>query len=206
MRVVRQAPRSKPFRHAPLTVDGDRTGGEHTGKVEDQAAPVGDISPVRHPVIVPSLRVLPATLPRPPDRHPLSHLTGRPSSPSPGLLAEWCAPGIVLGRTAETCPPAYRAWRARRLARPSLRSGEESLASRSAVTDFGRALAPVRPVQGRHSALRYTARVDRVASEIWHPTSDIRSGPAVGKRRRVRCHRRVSDHCRCPAERGRALE
>ncbi|GEB54407.1 hypothetical protein GCM10017674_81320 [Streptomyces gardneri] len=47
--------RSQSFGHAPITVDGDRARGEHTGKIEDQTAPIGDISAVRHPVIVPSL-------------------------------------------------------------------------------------------------------------------------------------------------------
>ncbi|MFD3653458.1 histidine phosphatase family protein [Streptomyces sp. NPDC058620] len=51
----------------------------------------------------------------------ISHLTGLPIVATSGLLAEWRAPSIVLGRTAETYPPAYRAWRARRLTNPSLR-------------------------------------------------------------------------------------
>ncbi|MEU9713083.1 histidine phosphatase family protein [Streptomyces sp. NPDC047967] len=51
----------------------------------------------------------------------VSHLTGLPIVAASALLAEWRAPSIVLGRTAETYPPAYRAWRARRLANPSLR-------------------------------------------------------------------------------------
>lgn len=51
----------------------------------------------------------------------IAHLTGLPIVATSGLLAEWRAPSIVLGRTAETYPPAYRAWRARRLANPSLR-------------------------------------------------------------------------------------
>ncbi|NEA15946.1 histidine phosphatase family protein [Streptomyces halstedii] len=51
----------------------------------------------------------------------VSHLTGLPIVAASGLLAEWRAPSIVLGRTSETYPPAYRAWRARRLANPSLR-------------------------------------------------------------------------------------
>jgi probable phosphoglycerate mutase len=46
----------------------------------------------------------------------VSHLTGLPIVATSGLLAEWRAPSIVLGRTAETYPSAYRAWRARRLA------------------------------------------------------------------------------------------
>lgn len=50
-----------------------------------------------------------------------SHLTGLPIVATSGLLAEWRAPSIVLGRAAETYPAAYRAWRARRLANPSLR-------------------------------------------------------------------------------------
>ncbi|MFE7467577.1 histidine phosphatase family protein [Streptomyces sp. NPDC057499] len=51
----------------------------------------------------------------------VSYLTGLPIVATSGLVAEWRAPSIVLGRTAETYPPAYRAWRARRLANPSLR-------------------------------------------------------------------------------------
>ncbi|MGQ7750851.1 histidine phosphatase family protein [Streptomyces sp. WC2508] len=51
----------------------------------------------------------------------VSHLTGLPIVATSGLLAEWRAPSIVLGRAAETYPPTYRAWRARRLANPSLR-------------------------------------------------------------------------------------
>ncbi|MFE0030224.1 histidine phosphatase family protein [[Kitasatospora] papulosa] len=51
----------------------------------------------------------------------VSHLTGLPIVATSGILAEWRAPSIVLGRTVETYPPAYRAWRARRLANPSLR-------------------------------------------------------------------------------------
>ncbi|MEU2246049.1 histidine phosphatase family protein [Streptomyces sp. NPDC019224] len=51
----------------------------------------------------------------------VSHLTGLPIVATSGLLAEWRAPSIVVGRSAETYPPAYRAWRARRLAHPSLR-------------------------------------------------------------------------------------
>ncbi|WP_075738105.1 histidine phosphatase family protein [Streptomyces acidiscabies] len=51
----------------------------------------------------------------------VSHLTGLPIVTTSGLLAGWRAPSFVLGRTAETYPPAYRAWRARRLANSSLR-------------------------------------------------------------------------------------
>ncbi|MER5681084.1 histidine phosphatase family protein [Streptomyces sp. NPDC002238] len=51
----------------------------------------------------------------------VAHLTGLPIVATTGLLAEWRAPSIVLGRSAETYPPAYRAWRARRLANPSRR-------------------------------------------------------------------------------------
>ncbi|MFJ2789699.1 histidine phosphatase family protein [Streptomyces sp. NPDC087290] len=51
----------------------------------------------------------------------VSYLTGLPIVATSGLLAEWRAPSIVLGRAAETYPPTYRAWRARRLANPSLR-------------------------------------------------------------------------------------
>ncbi|WP_329131319.1 phosphoglycerate mutase family protein [Streptomyces sp. NBC_01476] len=51
----------------------------------------------------------------------ISHLTGLPIVATSGLLAEWRAPSIIIGRTAETYPPAYRAWRAHRLANPSLR-------------------------------------------------------------------------------------
>ncbi|MFG2153145.1 MULTISPECIES: histidine phosphatase family protein [Streptomyces] len=51
----------------------------------------------------------------------ISHLTGLPIVATSGLLAEWRAPSIVLGRTPETYPPMYRAWRARRLANPCLR-------------------------------------------------------------------------------------
>ncbi|MCB5910150.1 histidine phosphatase family protein [Streptomyces pinistramenti] len=51
----------------------------------------------------------------------VAHLTGLPIVATTGFLAEWRAPSIVLGRTAETYPPVYRAWRARRLAHPSLR-------------------------------------------------------------------------------------
>lgn len=51
----------------------------------------------------------------------VSHLTGLPIVATSGLLAEWRAPSIVLGRTVETYPPAYRAWRARRLTNPTLR-------------------------------------------------------------------------------------
>lgn len=51
----------------------------------------------------------------------VSHLTGLPIVATSGLLAEWRAPSIVLGRTPETYPPAYRTWRERRLAQPSLR-------------------------------------------------------------------------------------
>ncbi|MGI5530980.1 histidine phosphatase family protein [Streptomyces syringium] len=59
----------------------------------------------------------------------VSHLTGLPIVATSGLLAEWRAPSIVLGRTVETYPPAYRAWRARRLANPTLRCEDgESLA------------------------------------------------------------------------------
>lgn len=53
----------------------------------------------------------------------VSHLTGLPIVATSGLLAEWRAPSIVLGRTAETYPPAYRAWRnsAPRQSLPTLR-------------------------------------------------------------------------------------
>ncbi|MCQ9179845.1 phosphoglycerate mutase family protein [Streptomyces sp. IBSBF 2953] len=54
--------------------------------------------------------------------------TGLPIIATNGLLAEWHAPSIVLGHTPDTYPPAYQAWRARRLAEPSLRCGDgESL-------------------------------------------------------------------------------
>ncbi|MFJ6898091.1 histidine phosphatase family protein [Streptomyces hokutonensis] len=53
--------------------------------------------------------------------------TGLPITTT-GLLAEWRAPSIVLGHTPDTYPPAYRVWRERRLAEPSLRCGDgESL-------------------------------------------------------------------------------
>ncbi|MFJ5050220.1 histidine phosphatase family protein [Streptomyces sp. NPDC088719] len=51
----------------------------------------------------------------------VAHLTGLPIVATSGLLAEWRAQSNVLGRTAETYPPAYRTWRARHLASPSLR-------------------------------------------------------------------------------------
>lgn len=51
----------------------------------------------------------------------IAQLTGLPIVAMSGLLAEWRAPSIVLGRTAETYPPAYRAWRTRRLTNPTLR-------------------------------------------------------------------------------------
>ncbi|MDH2390875.1 histidine phosphatase family protein [Streptomyces sp. HNM0663] len=51
----------------------------------------------------------------------IAHLTSLPIVATSGFLAEWRAPSIVLGRSAETYPPAYRAWRSRRLANPSLR-------------------------------------------------------------------------------------
>ncbi|WP_411140297.1 histidine phosphatase family protein [Streptomyces sp. x-80] len=51
----------------------------------------------------------------------ISHLTGLPIVATTGFLAEWRAPSIVLGRTADTYPPAYRAWRIRRLVNPTLR-------------------------------------------------------------------------------------
>ncbi|GAA3175895.1 hypothetical protein GCM10017688_29560 [Streptomyces ramulosus] len=79
-------------------MDGERTGREHACEVEDQAAPVGNISPVRHPVIVPSLMGLSATLSRRPDRHP--HLAPHELP----ILAS----SITLDRTAETFLPAYR--------------------------------------------------------------------------------------------------
>lgn len=54
--------------------------------------------------------------------------TGLPIIATNGLLAEWRAPSIVLGHTPDTYPPAYQAWRERRLANPSLRCGDgESL-------------------------------------------------------------------------------
>ncbi|AZS70582.1 phosphoglycerate mutase [Streptomyces lydicus] len=51
----------------------------------------------------------------------VAHLTGLSIVATSGLLAEWRAPSIVLGRTSDTYPPAYRAWRARRLVNPTLR-------------------------------------------------------------------------------------
>lgn len=51
----------------------------------------------------------------------LAHHTGLPIIAASDLLAEWRAPSIVLRRTPDTYPPAYRAWRARRLAHPTLR-------------------------------------------------------------------------------------
>lgn len=51
----------------------------------------------------------------------IAHLTGLPIIATSGLLAEWRAPSIVLSRTPDTYPPAYRAWRERRLTNPSLR-------------------------------------------------------------------------------------
>ena len=51
----------------------------------------------------------------------LSHLTGVPVVATSDLLAEWRAPSIVLGRTPETYPTAYRVWRQRRIEHPALR-------------------------------------------------------------------------------------
>ncbi|MEW1545707.1 histidine phosphatase family protein [Streptomyces tsukubensis] len=51
----------------------------------------------------------------------ISHLTGLPIIATSGLLAEWRAPSIVLGRTPRTYPPAYRTWRTHRLTAPSSR-------------------------------------------------------------------------------------
>ncbi|MFD5319389.1 histidine phosphatase family protein [Streptomyces sp. NPDC127098] len=51
----------------------------------------------------------------------IAHLTGLPVVATSGLLAEWRAPSIVLGRTPDTYPPAYRAWREHRLTNPTLR-------------------------------------------------------------------------------------
>ncbi|MEU8914767.1 histidine phosphatase family protein [Streptomyces nigrescens] len=51
----------------------------------------------------------------------VAHLTGLPIVATSGLLAEWRAPSIVLGRSSDTYPPVYRAWRARRLTNLSLR-------------------------------------------------------------------------------------
>ncbi|MFF4989305.1 histidine phosphatase family protein [Streptosporangium saharense] len=59
----------------------------------------------------------------------IADLAGLPIVAVSSLLAEWRAPSIVLGHTVDTYPPAYRTWRARRLANPSLRcENGESLA------------------------------------------------------------------------------
>ncbi|MER6011556.1 histidine phosphatase family protein [Streptomyces bluensis] len=50
----------------------------------------------------------------------IAQLTNLPIIETSGLLAEWRAPSLVLGRTPDTYPPAYRVWRERRLAAPSL--------------------------------------------------------------------------------------
>lgn len=59
----------------------------------------------------------------------LSRLTGIPVIATTPLLAEWRAPSMVIGHTADTYPPEYRTWRAQRSANPSLTCGDgESLA------------------------------------------------------------------------------
>nr|WP_258310595.1 histidine phosphatase family protein [Streptomyces sp. FT05W] len=118
----------------------------------------------------------------------VSHLTGLPIVATSGLLAEWRAPSIVLGRTAETYPPAYRAWHARRLANPSLRCEDgESL------TDLH--------IRARHCAafLHHTAqRHGPVPGRLPHPPA---GGPHT-PRGRPRClHDRPEDTvavCRTP--------
>lgn len=58
----------------------------------------------------------------------LSQLTGIPVIDPTPLLAEWRAPGMVIGHTPDTYPPEYRAWRERRATNPSLVCGDgESL-------------------------------------------------------------------------------
>jgi probable phosphoglycerate mutase len=58
----------------------------------------------------------------------LSQLTGIPVIDTTPLLAEWRAPSMVIGRTADTYPPEYHAWREQRAANPSLACGDgESL-------------------------------------------------------------------------------
>ncbi|MET7800489.1 histidine phosphatase family protein [Streptomyces decoyicus] len=51
----------------------------------------------------------------------IARLTGLPIVATSRLLAEWHAPSIILGRTRDAYSPAYRAWREKRLANPSLR-------------------------------------------------------------------------------------
>ncbi|WP_078593773.1 histidine phosphatase family protein [Streptomyces sp. NRRL S-920] len=51
----------------------------------------------------------------------IAHVRNLPIVATSGLLAEWRAPSVVLGRTPATYPPAYRAWRQHRLTNPSLR-------------------------------------------------------------------------------------
>ncbi|WP_431048000.1 histidine phosphatase family protein [Streptomyces sp. P1-3] len=51
----------------------------------------------------------------------IAHVTGLPIIAMSGLLAERRVSSVVLGRTPATYPPAYHAWRERRLANPSLR-------------------------------------------------------------------------------------
>ncbi|WP_260637099.1 histidine phosphatase family protein [Streptomyces angustmyceticus] len=79
---------------------------------------------VRHSLPLPESITALVTSPIPRARQTatlIAHLTGLPIVATTGLLAEWRAPSIILGRTAEIYPPAYRAWRARRLAYPALR-------------------------------------------------------------------------------------
>jgi probable phosphoglycerate mutase len=58
----------------------------------------------------------------------LSQLTGIPVIDTTPLLAEWRAPSMVIGRTADTYPPEYRAWREQRATKPWLACGDgESL-------------------------------------------------------------------------------
>ncbi|MBO7939152.1 histidine phosphatase family protein [Streptomyces antibioticus] len=82
----------------------------------------------------------------------VSHLTGLPIVATSGLLAEWRAPSIVLGRTAETYPPAYRAWRARRLASPSLRC-EDGESLTDLHTRARHCAAFLHHTAGRHGSL-----------------------------------------------------
>lgn len=82
----------------------------------------------------------------------VSHLTGLPIVATSGLLAEWRAPSIVLGRSAETYPPAYRAWRARRLANPSLRC-EDGESLTDLLTRARHCAAFLCHTAGRHGAL-----------------------------------------------------
>ncbi|MFD6626124.1 histidine phosphatase family protein [Streptomyces diastaticus] len=135
----------------------------------------------------------------------IAQLTGLPIAATSPLLSEWKAPSMVLGRTAETYPPAYRAWRTRRLANPSLRC-EDGESLTDLHTRAGHCAAFLRNTAGIHGSLLAVSHT-LLLGVVTH----IREGPAAfttaaktpwqfAERRLLIAHRPVASGLERPAQ------